>query len=312
MNNKKILIAYDGSEGSNAALDDLKRAGLPNNTEAVVVTIADVFMPPTSLSEESIPESVAYAVKAGWNLASERIKEAKNIAERAAKKIQTDFPSWKVQAEAFADSPGWGIIKKAESYKADLIVVGAQGLSATERLLIGSTSQLIATQAQCSVRIVHRKPDDLDSPLRLVVGIDGSPASYAALGEVASRNWKKGIAIHIITVEDPRMLSAVFSKEEAVTQWIGNTQDRGQYWIKRLIEDAVNKLGSKGFAVTSLNKQGEAKKVLLEEAKRWGADCIFVGARGLTGIKHALIGSVSSSLAARAHCSVEIIRAKGI
>jgi nucleotide-binding universal stress UspA family protein len=50
--------------------------------------------------------------------------------------------------------------------------------------------------------------------------------------------------------------------------------------------------------------------VLLEEAEEWGADCIFVGSRGshepLAGL---LLGSVSTAVVARAHCSVEVVRA---
>ena len=42
---RKLLIGYDGSEHSDAAIDDLQRAGLPQDIEAVVLTVADVFLP---------------------------------------------------------------------------------------------------------------------------------------------------------------------------------------------------------------------------------------------------------------------------
>jgi len=52
MNEKmKILIAYDGSECADAALEDLKSAGLPKTAEAIVMTLADVFLPP-AIDEE--------------------------------------------------------------------------------------------------------------------------------------------------------------------------------------------------------------------------------------------------------------------
>ncbi|MBO0799053.1 MAG: universal stress protein, partial [Blastocatellia bacterium] len=50
------------------------------------------------------------------------------------------------------------------------------------------------------------------------------------------------------------------------------------------------------------------KRLLVSEAESWGADCVFVGARGLGRAGRFLIGSVSSSVAARAHCSVEVVR----
>src|SRR6266511_4050918 len=47
------------------------------------------------------------------------------------------------------------------------------------------------------------------------------------------------------------------------------------------------------------------------EAASWGADCIFVGARGLSRFERFRLGSVSAATAARAHCSVEVVRLGG-
>jgi hypothetical protein len=44
-NRMKILIAYDGSDGADSAIDDLKRAGLPRRAEAVVLTIVEELIP---------------------------------------------------------------------------------------------------------------------------------------------------------------------------------------------------------------------------------------------------------------------------
>jgi nucleotide-binding universal stress UspA family protein len=53
---------------------------------------------------------------------------------------------------------------------------------------------------------------------------------------------------------------------------------------------------------------GNPKDVLVKEADRWDATCLFVGARGLRAVDRFLLGSVSASVAARAHCSVEVVR----
>ena len=59
-------------------------------------------------------------------------------------------------------------------------------------------------------------------------------------------------------------------------------------------------------------KEGEPKGALVEEARRYGADCVFVGSTGLTGrLERFLLGSVSAAVAARAHCSVEVVREQG-
>ena len=48
----RILIGYDGSEGSDAALDDLRKAGLPRDVEALIVSIAEVVMPSSSIEND--------------------------------------------------------------------------------------------------------------------------------------------------------------------------------------------------------------------------------------------------------------------
>jgi nucleotide-binding universal stress UspA family protein len=53
---------------------------------------------------------------------------------------------------------------------------------------------------------------------------------------------------------------------------------------------------------------GDANRELVREAQRWGADCIFLGAKGHSRRERFLLGSVSAAVAARAHCSVEIVR----
>ena len=64
-----------------------------------------------------------------------------------------------------------------------------------------------------------------------------------------------------------------------------------------------------GLATSVVMKEEEPKRLLLSEAETWGADCIFVGARGMGSLERLLIGSISSTVAARAHCSVEIAHA---
>ena len=302
---KKILIAYDGSACSNAAVEDLKRAGLPDKVEALVVSVAEVFLPPAG--EGKSLYAVVSVVQKGWAHAAEMVKAAEALAKQGAQKIKSHFPDWNVRSEASADSPAWGILKKAEEWKADLIVVGAHGLSSPGRLILGSISQTILTHASCSVRIVRESKSKTAAP-NLVIGLDGSPFSDQVLAVDANRPWMKGTQVHVITVVDDRMMTSILVPKSVMQHWIQKEDAQEHAWVKRLTESATQKLNEKGLVVSSSVKVGDPKKVLLEEAERLKADCIFVGARGLSGIKHALIGSVSASIAARAHCPVEVIR----
>lgn len=306
---KRILVAYDGSEGAEAALEDLMNAGLPENTEALVLSVADVFLPPPGTEDPSIPDFLQVHVESGWSIAAQMLEDAKLMAERGARKLKAHFPGWAVQWEGIADSPAWGIVQTARARKPDLIVLGARGLSMLGRVTLGSISQVVLAEAPCSVRIVHRHPKETVSPVRIVAGIDGSSFSEAVLKEICSRHWRKGSAIHLVTALDARIKTALAGGESKIGKWFKREDKNGREWAARMLKHYSRDLKKHGLAVTQLVRDGDPKRVLLEEAEEWGADCIFIGVRGLSAVQKFFIGNVSSGIPARAHCTVEIVRA---
>ena len=89
-----------------------------------------------------------------------------------------------------------------------------------------------------------------------------------------------------------------------IAGWIAEEHARA----KLAIDAAVEKLREAGLRTMVVVKEEEPKALLLNEAEGWNADCIFVGARGVGRVERLLTGSVSSAVAARAHCSVEVVR----
>ena len=63
-----------------------------------------------------------------------------------------------------------------------------------------------------------------------------------------------------------------------------------------------------GVTVSTKVVVGDPKHALLDEADAWKADCVFVGAKGHSRLERVILGSVSASVAARAQCSVEVVR----
>jgi hypothetical protein len=86
----KILIAYDGSIYANAALDDLPRAGLPRVAEALIMSVAYVFLPPPSSPEPAFTAQVpaANSVRLNFCMAVE-LSDASGQYERS---IQFPWP----------------------------------------------------------------------------------------------------------------------------------------------------------------------------------------------------------------------------
>src|SRR6185503_17162945 len=140
----KILVAYDGSECADAALEDLQRAGFADEAEVLVMSVADVFVPdPVNDGRDNgSAKYVQEPVKRARERAQHELEQAEVLAGRASERIKTLFPHWRVSYHAEADSPAWALIKKDDDWEPDLIVMGARGQSVFGgRLILGSISQ---------------------------------------------------------------------------------------------------------------------------------------------------------------------------
>jgi nucleotide-binding universal stress UspA family protein len=293
----KILIAYDGSDVAESAIDDLKRAGLPRRAEAIVLTIAEELIPaPTSIGgvETTFAKSLL-----------EEEKDSLALARRARSRIQQLFPGWEILAEAGIGSPGSEIITMADEWRPDLIVVGPRGRTALGRMFFGSVSQKVVNEARCSVRVARGRIVEPDVPARIIVGVDGSEEADAAVEEIASRDWPDGSEVRVVNSAWTIPSASDPGTAVNLAEWIAQETDR----VNKVVEGAADKLGSAGLKVSIVVKEREPKALLCSEAEDLMADCIFVGARGMGRLERFLIGSVSSGVAARAHCSVEVVRA---
>jgi nucleotide-binding universal stress UspA family protein len=296
-NRMKILIAYDGSEGAECAIDDLMRAGLPRRAETLVITIAEELIPaPTSIGGVTTPF--------GKDLLEEK-KDSLALAGHARARIQRLFPDWEITAEAGIGSPGSEIIVIADKWRPDLIVVGSRGRAALGRMFFGSVSQKVIHDARCSARVARGRIVEPSMPARIVVGVDGSEESDAAVDEIALRNWPDGSEVRIVNSSWAIPGGSDPGTAVNLTEWIARETKRMQAAVDR----AAEKIRSAGLKVSTVLKDQEPKALLCSEAEKLMADCIFVGARGMGRLDRFLIGSVSSGVAARAHCSVEVVRA---
>jgi nucleotide-binding universal stress UspA family protein len=77
----------------------------------------------------------------------------------------------------------------------------------------------------------------------------------------------------------------------------------------RTARKAAAYLRGKGLRAEPVVKVGDPKQGLVQYAEDWRADCIFVGATGLTNrLERFVLGSTAAAVAARSHCSVEVVR----
>ena len=310
----KILIGYDGSECADAALDDLTQAGLPETGEAHILSVAEVWLPPPPPSSYEILEEARQAqspaaLQRAFARGCAAAKEALALAEQARERVQAKFPNWNVSADSSCGSPAWEVVAKADEWKPDLILVGSHGRTALGRFVLGSVSQRILTEARCSVRIARGRVEEPNSPVRIIVGTDGSPASEQALRSVAGRKWPAQSEVKVVLVDDPLAPAFLGKIVPPLEKMIEEDRREERAWVERISKRSLDILRAADIKVSCVVREGDPKRELCDAAEEWGADCIFVGSAGFSNrLERFVLGSVSAAVAARAHCSVEVVR----
>lgn len=311
----KILIAYDGSKDADAAIDDLRSCGLPATGSAELISVAEVWLPPPeSLAEVSDGDASEYVeqILAESRHRGERaVAEAEMLTKFAAGRVKAALPDWDVTSIATYGSPGWEIVKEADKFQADLVIVGAQGHSLLSRFVLGSISQRVITEAACSVRVARGRIDLDSGAQRIIVGFDGSRGAHAAVDAVADRNWNDGTTVRLIAVSESMVPTTIGRFVLPLNSTVNEINVAERAWVETAAEAAIKKLTECGLDASFRISPGNPKHVLTDEAQTWAADSIFVGANAWgSRIERFLIGSTSAAVAARAHCSVEVVRAK--
>jgi hypothetical protein len=110
--NMKILIAYDGSRSSDSALDDLERTGLPETGEALVVTVAEVWLPPpgSDNGNGNTPEFIKEIVRKHREKGERWLASAEMMARHAQERLRNILPNWNINSKATYGSPAWEIL----------------------------------------------------------------------------------------------------------------------------------------------------------------------------------------------------------
>ena len=148
----KILLATDSSEHSNAAVEEIANRQFPVGTQVLVLSAYENKS--IIVSESAIMGGLAGGYEEAGNIARDLAEKAVKIASEI---IKEKNPALSISTKVINESPKEGILKEAESFGADLIVVGSHGKSALSRFLLGSVSHAVALHASCSVEIVRKR-----------------------------------------------------------------------------------------------------------------------------------------------------------
>jgi nucleotide-binding universal stress UspA family protein len=294
----KLLIATDLSETSHWVIDAVKARLWPAGTEMCLLHIVDV---------------------APFPLGAELMDTAEKAAETSIKTLAEDLAhsGFPVRTEVFPGAPRSAVIEYAKKWRAEFILLGSHGGSGFARFLLGSVAQAVVRHANCSVEIARKPAHPNSVPvegLRILIATDGSEFSLAAVRSVAQRPWPAKTSIRLVSavpafmpVVDPAGGYVYLSQETLIAETVEQAGRKRASEALARAADIFRNAGVGGVETAEL-LLGDAKAVILDEAKSWPADIIVLGSHGWRGLDRLMMGSVSESVAMHAHCSVEVIR----
>lgn len=147
--------------------------------------------------------------------------------------------------------------------------------------------------------------------MKILLAVDGSACSDAAVAAVARRPWPAGSEIKLLFavhstvpyIPDPFLLHAAASMDSIAQQ-----RQAADAVLERAAAALRAGSGTRDVPVTCLTVEGSPKEAIVDEAARWGADLIVVGSHGRGVVKRFLLGSVSHAVVLHAPCAVEVVR----
>lgn len=289
---RPLVLAVDGSPSSDRALvwacEEARRDARPLRVVHARPDLSSAAR--GGLFSALTPEQVEQLESASQQLVDAAVERARALA-----------PDVPVTAELAEGSPARVVVEASSG--AFAVVMGARGRGAVASALLGSVSAQVCRHARCPVVVVK----DVEDPQRpregVVVGIDGSPQSDAALAFAFEEADSRRSALDVVHAWSFEHLAPEGVLAEALTK-----QYQSEPEHRRMVDDVLAPWRDKYPDVEIRPKVVHALTVpaLLEASD--GAHLLVVGSRGHGGFAGLLLGSVSRNLLQRAGCPVAVVR----
>jgi nucleotide-binding universal stress UspA family protein len=290
----RVLYATDGSEQARAAAEWLQVFPLPPASRVLAVSV--VTLPPSALD---IPPVRAY------------YDELRAAAGAVVEQARADLARrWETTTRVIEGEPREEIPRVAEESGADLIVLGARGLSAVKGWLLGSVSTAVTHHARCPVLVV--KGQHSPGLRSAIIAVDGSPDSMAAVQFFTSLALEPSLTIRLVGVAEPPHLPIAAPEllgtplQSALEELRQARQFRLEGVLSKLVAELKPRVTDIGHAAIF----GHPAEEIVAAAGKAGADLVVVGARGLGTVKRLALGSVSERVLHQAPCSVLVVKGR--
>lgn len=152
--------------------------------------------------------------------------------------------------------------------------------------------------------------------MKIALAVDGSDFSKMAVDQLAGLPLPPNTEVCILNVYENPLLATPGAVPLGGT--LGNYYEEAANNARKsaedIVEEAARSLKDKksALSITTSVVNGLPKSAILEKAEAFGADLIVMGSQGHGAFSRFLLGSVSQSVAMHAHCSVMIVRKRGM
>jgi nucleotide-binding universal stress UspA family protein len=176
-------------------------------------------------------------------------------------------------------------------------------------LALAAAKREINAQARGYERELDLKGKTMgETRMRILLPIDGSEFSDAAVQTVASTIRPEGTRVAIFSIVEPLEYLNPPQMDVGYAPELNQIRKERKEQARIYVTTAAQRLQSAGFDVDTSVVEDEIRGAILDFAKDWKADLIVVGSHGRRGLTRFMLGSVAESIARHAHCSVWIVR----
>jgi nucleotide-binding universal stress UspA family protein len=202
------------------------------------------------------------------------------------------------------------ILAEAQRLNASVLVLGWRGHGTFRRLLAGSVSRAVAARAKCPVLVVREAPRAVR---RFVVAFDGCANAKRAVSFLCSLEPMRGNHVVLVNVVEPVSVPASTSLLPAATRAhirhaVTALNEEKSRQAQKTLEAALARLRGCGWTAKTELRAGAPLERLLRAVEDHRADVFVLGARAVSGVERALLGSVANGALNRSRVPVLLVR----
>ncbi|HEY4159369.1 MAG TPA: universal stress protein [Polyangiaceae bacterium] len=289
----RILVASDLSSAS----DEAVRQGLSLAT-ASGSALALCHVLHRSSVNALFPQGYARDLEMALEL---QPRVAELLREQAERVQQGPTISFEVFVEQGSD---YGqIARRAEKWRADLLVVGSHGRTGVERLLLGSVAEHLVRHAPCTVLVARE-----DHEGAVLVATDLSDPSLVGIEVAAREAARRGRKLVVVHVLDDAALESDAAMAMLGTIPVAAPMDllaSRRTLARDIIQNALMRFDAPRSQIEI--PDGDPVTEILRVAETLPAELVVIGTKGESGLSHVL-GSTAADVVQNAPCSVLAVR----